>query len=315
MHNLITLLLDIILGEPQSSIHPTVWIGRYIAFLEKALYVKNGLKARFAGAVLTLLVTLTAVITGFLAQNAFYEHLTAPWAGFATAIVASLTIACRSLISHARPVLKQLASFNILSARKFLARIVGRDTGMLNRSEISRACVETVAEGLGDGIVSPLFFFALFGLPGAFAYRAVNTMDSMIGHKNERYFYFGWASARLDDVMNYLPTRLCAFPSIVLSSLFVTGRMSEAFKTAIKYHSAHHSPNAGWLEASTAGALGVKLGGTNYYDGEKSEYPIMNENGRKARPSDIKKTMKIVVLSAFFSALELDIIFSLFKIF
>jgi adenosylcobinamide-phosphate synthase len=187
--------------------------------------------------------------------------------------------------------------------------IVGRDTASLGRGELSRAGVEAVAESLGDGVVAPLFWFAVFGLPGAFAYRISNTMDSMIGHKDERYLRFGWAAARFDDLLNYLPTRLMGFSCVLLAALCAKGpkAFAGAARAVRRCHAAHKSPNAGWYEAAFAGALGIRLGGVNYYCGERIEYPLMNPEGTQASPRSLREAVSIMLAAAFFSALLLDL--------
>lgn len=305
---ILTILFDMLFGEPPDKFHPTVWIGKLVSFTERLLYCRSGLKAKAAGSVLVLIVIMLCAGAGFAVEYIIIQYVPAPYSYILVPAVASLTIACKSLASHAWPVLKSLCAFDIKSARKHLSMIVGRDTEQLNRREISRATVETVAEGLGDGIISPLFFFAIFGLAGAFAYRAANTMDSMIGHKDERYADFGWAAARFDDLLNYIPARLLSFLSIAIAAAF-KGNFAASVRCALKYHASHKSPNSGWLEAAAAGALKIKLGGTNYYHGEKSEYPVMNELARPARAKDIKSCVFIITFAACIAALILDCVY------
>lgn len=307
---ILTVIFDMFLGEPPDRFHPTVWIGKLVASMERLLYRRDGMSAKAAGALLVLLVIAICGGSGFAVEYALQKYIPSPYSYIAVSAIASLSIACKSLAAHAWPVLKALCKFDMKSARQRLSMIVGRDTDKLNRSEISRGTIETVAEGLGDGIVSPLFFFAFFGLAGAFAYRAANTMDSMLGHKDEKYKDFGWAAARFDDLLNYIPARLFSFPSIALAAL-CRGSFHSSVKSALAYHASHKSPNSGWLEAAAAGALEIRLGGTNYYHGEKSEYPVMNKDARKARAKEIKTCIFIITFAAFISALLLDCIYLL----
>ena len=169
--------------------------------------------------------------------------------------------------------------------------------------------VEAVAESLGDGIVSPLFWFAIFGLPGAFVYRAINTMDSMLGYKSERYINFGCAAARIDDLANFLPSRFIAFPSIVFSSLFMRSKhgLIDLVRHSFIYQKKHLSPNAGWLEAPVSRILDVSLGGVNCYKSRVVEYPKLNPDGKSAAPGHLVKCMWLITISAFTSAIFLNL--------
>lgn len=299
---------DALLGEPPSPLHPTVWLGHLVATLEKALYFKSGVRARLQGTLLVATVIGVSAGAGLAIEILLTRLLPSPLAILAVSAAASLTIAPRSLAAHALPVLRELCRLKLPSARSKLSMIVGRDTATLGRTEISRAATEAVAESLGDGVIAPLLLFALFGLPGAFAYRAANTMDSMLGHKDERYLHFGWAAARFDDLLNFIPARLVALPAITLAASLLLGlRQARAcLRSAISFHGLHPSPSAGWFEAAFAGALGVRLGGTNFYEGARHDYPVMNPAGRKARARDILQSMRLMALSTALSAIALD---------
>jgi len=305
----LSLFFDLLVGEPPARLHPTVWMGRMASLLEKILYAKTGFPAKIAGVLLVFLMLAFWGGIGWALQSLICKFIPNPLlATLALSAAASLTISLRSLQEHVLPVLRQLVSFHICEARKRLSMLVGRDTATLSRQEISRASVETLAESLGDGIISPLFFFAVFGLPGAFVYRAANTLDSMIGHKDEKYLCFGWAAARFDDLLNYLPARLFAIPCICLAALLVRANAGAAASTGFREHSRHKSPNAGWYEAAFAGACGIRLGGTNYYEGEKSEYPILNFPARKARPKNILTASRLVIVASIAVAAVLDLL-------
>jgi adenosylcobinamide-phosphate synthase len=203
----------------------------------------------------------------------------------------STTIAIKGLASAGKSVKEPLAEGDLVRARKSLSMIVGRDTEHLEESEIVRGAVETVSENTVDGITAPLFWALIGGAPLAMAYRAVNTLDSMVGYKNEQYFQFGWASARLDDIVNWLPARLTAL-TMWFSSLFIRGsRHRDAWKITWSDAGKHPSPNSGWSEAMVAGLMGVQLGGVNYYKGRISERAQMGNPTRKLVISDIDKAI------------------------
>jgi len=305
----LAVLCDALLGEPPNSFHPTVWMGRGVSLLERLLYKKDGLEAKLRGCLLVALACLAVAVPAQLLQSAIFRLLPGGWAWLACAAVASLAIAPNSLMRHAMPVFKALRGFNTPLARERVAMIVGRDAKALGRGEVSRAAVEAVAESLGDGVLAPLFWFAVFGLPGAFVYRVSNTMDSMLGHKDERYLRLGWAAARFDDLLNFFPTRILAVPAIAASAFAVSGLRAarESLRAAWLFHSAHKSPNAGWYESAFAGALGIRLGGVNFYDGEMVESPVMNSAGRQAKAGDIALSVKLMLWAAALSAIALDL--------
>ncbi len=307
----LVLLFDLFLGEPVNILHPTVWIGKLISFFERFLYYKNGIIAKINGVILVLFVISIAGFIAYFAEIGFLKKFSPTIANIAIAMIASMAIACRSLVTHVIPILRYIVSFRKIKARKSLSMIVGRETKGLNVSEISRATIESLAESLGDGIISPLFYFTLFGLPGIFIYRAVNTMDSMIGYKSEKYINFGWAAAKLDDFLNYLPSRLIGFTSILLSAIILKLNYIAGFKCAIKEQANHNSPSAGWFEATVAGCLNIRLGGKNSYKNKNTKTFIFNETGNKTSPKDIVKTIKIIVTAAVIATVELAIIKSL----
>jgi adenosylcobinamide-phosphate synthase len=178
--------------------------------------------------------------------------------------------------------------------------IVGRDTAKLSESEVARATVETVAESSADGVIAPLFYLAIGGAPLALAYKAVNTLDSMIGHQDERYMDFGWASARLDDLINWIPARVAAV-LLIIGAAMTTGQLEQVrngWRVFRRDGSKHPSPNSGRPEAAMAGILGVRLGGTNFYDGIAQERPILGHAGRDTRPGDIRSAVKVMVAAS-----------------
>jgi adenosylcobinamide-phosphate synthase len=278
--------LDLAIGDPQWLPHPVQGVGILVRFLENPL--RRVSQSRWCGSVLAVLV-ITAVSA--------FAVLTLRWLGFAAAVYWIFScIAVRSLDDHAVQVIGALRSGDLDQARVLVGRIVGRDTTSLSSSEITRAVFETVAENMSDGIVAPLFFLALFGIPGMAAYKAINTMDSMIGYKNERYIRFGWAAARIDDVANYIPARITA-GLIVLSAFLLRLRWRAAISTVFRDARLQPSPNSGYPEAALAGALGVRLGGLNYYFGQPVQKPFLGDSIGELqwdRFPDVRGTMYLV---------------------
>ncbi len=219
----------------------------------------------------------------------------------AAAWLASTTVAAKGLAQAAYRVLRPLQSGDLAVARRRVGEIVGRDTATLGESEIARAAVETVAENTVDACVAPLFFTLLGGAPGAMAYRAINTLDSMLGHKNETYVHFGWASARLDDLANWIPARLAGI-IIPLAAVCVGGNPLRAWQAMIRDARKHPSPNAGLPEAAVAGALGVQLGGLNFYQGVPEHRAVLGERLRPLTGDHIAQTVKIMVITSAITA-------------
>lgn len=263
----LALLLDLALGDPRWLPHPVVLIGRLITNLEKIL--RRAIRhEKFAG-VLLLLMTVgsTMAATWLLMRCAAHFH---PLAGFLVAVILAFTcLAARSLHGESALVADALIAGDIDTARQKLSYIVGRDTGHLDEGEIWRALVETVAENTADGIIAPLFWLILGGPVAGMGFKAVSTLDSMVGYKNTRYLRLGWASARMDDLLNYIPARLTALLLIIsapLAGLSLRGSLKITLRDRLK----HPSPNSGHPEAAAAGALGVRLGGMAQYGGQLS---------------------------------------------
>ncbi|MBQ4402815.1 MAG: cobalamin biosynthesis protein CobD [Selenomonadaceae bacterium] len=265
----VAFLIDALLGDPRSKFHPVVLIGNLISTLEKILRrdFDSPNQKIFKGGLLVGVVVSASFFVG-LSIEIFTENIPSLAAQiFIQALVLSFMISPRSLSDAAREIYFLLERENLPRAREKVGWIVGRDTKNLNEAEIARATVETVAENTVDGIISPLFFFAVGGLPLAVAYRAINTMDSMLGYKNEKYFYFGRAAARLDDVANFIPARLTAI-LFICAAIILRLDYKNAFDMMKRDAAKHPSPNGGWAEATVAGALNIRLGGVNYYFGE-----------------------------------------------
>ena len=203
---------------------------------------------------------------------------------------------------------------DMAGAREKVALIVGRDTADLNEAEITRAAVESVAESTVDGVTAPIFYALIAGPVGAMVYKAINTLDSTFGYKNDRYMKFGWASARLDDVANYLPARVTS-PVMCLAAGLLRLRVANAFKVMLSDRRNHTSPNAGFTEATMAGALGVQLGGLNYYSGAASEKPVMGQAIEQLNSTHIKKANQLMyVTSILFLVLGLGVRFAIIRL-
>ena len=286
--------VDQAVGDPEWFPHPVRFMGCAITKGENLLRQpeQSELSALLAGTVLTgALVTASYSVTRWVIAEAYARSRILGWL---TEVVLGWTcLASRNLQDEACSVLVALDAGDIVLARQRLARIVGRDTQQLDVHEISRAVVETVAESASDGIIAPLFYMSLGGVPLAMTYKAVNTLDSMIGHTDEKYFYFGKAAARLDDAANYLPARLTALAVVAVSPL-VDGNPLGAWQVWLQDGSKHKSPNAGQPESAMAGALRVQLGGNNTYAGEVLPAEKIGAKFPAPQPADACKAIRIV---------------------
>ncbi|WP_441268624.1 adenosylcobinamide-phosphate synthase CbiB [Bradyrhizobium sp. 215_C5_N1_1] len=267
--------------------HPVTWLGRLISAIDAAWNRDSDPPAfrRAAGVAGALLVIAISVAIGWVLQSLL------PWGWMEIILVGVLAwplVALRSLHDHVAAVAKPLLAGDIAAARDAVSRIVGRDPATLDEAGIARAAIESLAENASDGIVAPVFWGVLFGLPGILGYKAINTLDSMIGHRNERHEAFGWAAARIDDVANFIPARLTGFLFVLLAS-----RRSEALSCMTRDARRHRSPNAGWPEAAMAGALGVRLSGPRIYHGSATDEPWLNEGARDPLAADISRGLTI----------------------
>ena len=266
--------LDLILGDPRALPHPVVGIGRLISFLEGLLRrrMKN---LRLAGIVLLVATVGVAYAVAALLMRA--ATAISPAAGLVLGLYISwVSLAARSLHLESGKVAKALSRGDLPGARLALSYIVGRETAELDGPEVVRGAVETVAENTGDGVIAPLFYLMLGGPPLAIAYKAVNTLDSMVGYKNDRYLELGWASARFDDLANWIPARLTGL-LIVLAAPVCALSGGGAWRILRRDCRRHSSPNSGFPEAAAAGALGVQLGGANRYFGKIIEKPTIGD--------------------------------------
>jgi adenosylcobinamide-phosphate synthase len=275
---------DALLGDPRRG-HPVALFGRAAQVIEDRLYADNGLRGAGYTGVCVALGAAPAVAAGRLTRGQ-------PWLALgATAVATWAVTGARSLSSEAARIGAALADGDLAAARAGLPSLCGRDPQQLDDKQISRAVIESVAENSGDAIVSPLVWGAVGGMTGLTVYRAVNTLDAMVGHRSPRLARFGWASARLDDVANWGPARLTALLTAACAPV-AGGRPAQAWRLARTYGPQHPSPNAGWCEAAFAGALGLRLGGSNSYGGVAEQRPELGE-GRAPEPGDIARAVRL----------------------
>ncbi len=294
-------LTDRIAGDPERLPHPVRLMGWAITKGEEALRYpdQNNESELLVGAALSATVVAASYSLTRLIIVEAYRH-SRLLGGLIEIGLGWTCLAARNLRDETSRVLAALNEGDLPLARRRLARVVGRDTECLDIHEISRAVIETVAESTSDGVVAPLFYMSLGGVPLAMAYKAVNTLDSMIGHADDRYFYFGKAAARLDDVANFVPARLTAF-AIVAASRLSNANAGDAWKVWLRDGNKHKSPNAGQPESSMAGALRVRLGGGNYYDGEFIPTEPMGGEFPAPQPQHARKAIRIASAVALLS--------------
>jgi adenosylcobinamide-phosphate synthase len=291
-------LLDLLVGDPGWIPHPVVLMGKAIALMENlSRRISNNPAAQRIMGFVTVIVIVGGSwgLTWFVMRWAFNFNY---WAGAILSIwLISTTIAARGLCMAASEIYSLLQNNNLDEARRKVGLIVGRDTGSMEPGGVIRATVETVSENIVDGVVAPVFYAFLGGAPLAIAYRAVNTLDSMLGYKNERYINLGMASARFDDLINYIPARLTGI--FLLAASWALGmRTRGAFEAVLKDASGHPSPNSGIPESAVAGALGIRLGGLNYYNGCGSFRAYMGKNLIPLAPVHIKQAIRLMYLSS-----------------
>lgn len=291
-------LADMIFGDPEGLPHPVRWIGRAIMRLEAVLrgFASTPSGERAAGAVLVVMVAGGVWAVSAAALYFAYIYSMPVFYALSTYIVWT-SLCVGSLRKEACSVVRAFEEKGIVEARSRLSRIVGRDTSDLTPDGVMRGAVETVAENSSDGIVAPLFYLAIGGPALMIAYKAVNTLDSMVGYKNERYLNFGWASARLDDVANFIPARISGV-LIALSAFFLGYNSLGSFRVMFKDGRNHPSPNSGVSEAAMAGALGVKLGGPSYYGGKYCGKPYIGGQGASADASSVKASIRVMSATA-----------------
>ncbi|MCK5172976.1 MAG: cobalamin biosynthesis protein CobD [Planctomycetes bacterium] len=300
--------LDVMVGDPRWLYHPVRAMGLLAQRLEAP--ARRLLRYEYAAGILTaaIVVIVTALATWLLLAGANRIHPALYY--LLSTLLIYTTVACRDMAVHSDEVRWRLAQNDIAGARDKVAMIVGRDTENLDEAGITRAAVESVGESTVDGVTAPLFYAMIAGPVGAMVYRAINTLDSTFGYKNERYMKFGWACARLDDVANYLPARLTS-PVMCLAAALLRLRPVNAFKVMLSDSRNHTSINSGFSEAAMAGALGVQLGGVNYYFGEASEKPVIGRSIEELNSDHIKKANRLMyATSVLFLALGLAVRFA-----
>jgi adenosylcobinamide-phosphate synthase len=294
---LIACALDVAIGDPRSLPHPVRLMGRAIAWYEAQVQIvahyRTGQLA--AGTLLAVILPVLSYGIGWLLIDlAGRIHTTVGTA--VEVLLAFTTLAARDLADHVADVQRALKTGCLEDARIAVARIVGRDTEGLSEEEVVRATVETIAESASDGIVAPLFYLVLGGAPLALAYKAISTMDSMVGHLDPQYRYIGWASARLDDIANWIPARMTAVliaacAGVVFQKAAVVTR---TWRIVWRDGKKHASPNSGHPEAAMAGALGIPLGGITYYDGKPTVRPILGDPRRALSPNCIDAALRVM---------------------
>lgn len=286
--------LDLIIGDPQGFPHPIRLIGKLIEQVEKKLRIKcnNDNDERKAGAVLWFTVVGTSFIVPLLILF-LASKINITFSIILESIMCYYILATRSLRDESMKVYTSLKNNNIIEARRFLSFIVGRDTEKLNEISVAKAAVETVAENTSDGVIAPMIFILIGGAPLGFMYKAINTLDSMVGYKNEKYINMGRFSAIADDVANYFPSRISAY--LMIAAAFITKMdYKNAFKIYKRDRLNHKSPNSAQTESVCAGALNIMLGGNNYYEGILESKPTIGDDKRTVETEDIKRANKLM---------------------
>ena len=294
----IAFVLDIMIGDPRWLPHPIRIIGRCIEYLEKVLRSIFA-SERMAGIFLTGIIVLGSYLITLKIISIFYG-LGTVWGIAVSIIIIFYSLSIRDLLNETGGVLKALKSGNLPKARSNLSRIVGRDTHNLSEKQVATGCIETSAESSVDGIIAPLFYAFIGGPALAMAYKSINTLDSMVGYKNKKYNNFGWASAKLDDVANFIPARIAAI-ILPISSFICGADFSNSIRIVKRDGQKHPSPNSGIPEAAIAGALNIRLGGPNVYNGIPSDKPFIGDPINNIDFDDISNTTKIVMVSAIIS--------------
>jgi adenosylcobinamide-phosphate synthase len=307
------LAFDALIGDPdwlwRRVRHPVAWIGTLIGYIDRRFNREDRSQQRrkLAGIASTAALVSLSVAVGVLVQTAVRQL---PMGNLMVALIASIFLAQRSLYQHVARVRSAFAEGGLAGARKAVAMIVGRDPEQLDEAGICRAAIESCAENFSDGVVAPVFWLALLGLPGLIAYKTINTADSMIGHRSERYQSFGWAAARLDDLVNLVPARLSAL-LLAGAAPIAGGTITTSLRVVNRDAAKHRSPNAGWPESAMAGALGVALAGPRRYATHMVDDPFLNaEATSQLVPDDIGRALDLyaaacVIEAAAYAALAL----------
>ena len=302
-------ILDLIFGDPYWMPHPVRFIGNLISILEKVIrrFMPKTKRGEYIGGIIltVMVVSISMVIPLVIILMA--KSINTYLALTVETFMCYQILATKSLKVESMKVYDELAKNDLSSARKAVSMIVGRDTKDLTFSGVAKAAVETVAENTSDGIIAPMIFIAIGGAPMGFFYKAINTMDSMVGYKNEKYMNFGRFAAKLDDVVNYLPARISAY-QMILSSFFLRYDYKNAFKIYKRDRYNHASPNSAQTESVCAGALDVQLAGNAYYFGKLYEKPTIGDNIREINYDDIKKANRLLYCTSIISIVIISVI-------
>lgn len=303
-------LIDTIIGDPRSSWHPVVLMGKLISLLERAFYRStdsDGKKFAMGGMLVIIVLLVSYDVAAALMHFSYYLP---DWGStMVGALILSFMISPKSLAQAGKGIYALLLLENIEEAREKVGWIVGRDTDKLSEGEIVRATVETIAENTVDGIIAPLFYFAIGGVPLAVLYRAANTMDSMVGYKNEKYLYFGRAAARLDDALNLIPARLTGL-LFIISAWLLGFDARHGLRVMKRDADKHPSPNGGYAEATVAGALHIRLGGINSYFGRESFRAYMGDEIEPLAPKHIMECIRMMYTATVLYLIGFYLIFS-----
>ena len=294
---LLALAVDALIGWPDALYrkigHPVTWLGKLISHMDKSL---NRMEwhpptRRLMGLLTAAFIILICIVSGQIIQNAIGQGIL----GFLISVLLAWPLlASRSLYSHVKDVAQPLELMDLRSAREAVSMIVGRDPKQLDTAGVGRAAIESLAENTSDGVVAPIFWGLIFGLPGILAYKAINTMDSMIGYKTPKHLDFGWAAARIDDLANWVPARLTGLIIAMMS-----GTPNTALQTIRRDAGKHRSPNAGWPESAMAAALGVRLSGPRSYHDKQTNDPWLYAEGRDVEGSDVTRALAVFKRSMF----------------
>lgn len=292
---LLAFLLDLLIGDPRWLPHPVILIGKFITRMERFLRRPRDThkQDKLHGVFLVIFVVgLTYVAVWEIVRFFTWLH---PYAGYAVSVfLIAQSLAAKGLAQAGLAVIRPLQKGDISEARRQVAMVVGRDTAELDEDGVSRAAMETIAENLSDGVIAPLLYAFLGGAPLALAYKAANTLDSMVGYKNDKYLYFGWASAKFDDIVNYVPARLSGI-FLLLAGLISGRNVFRAIKTWIRDAKVHPSPNGGVPESVMAGLLGVRLGGMNYYGGIESFRGYLGEPLNPLQAKSLHAAVRLMI--------------------
>ena len=307
----LALILDALVGDPDAIWrrvpHPVAWFGAVISGLERRW---NRLdrpddQRRLLGLIALVVLLAVVISVAWWLERAL---IALPYGWLGVALCGSILIAQRSLYDHVARVALALQTEGLEGGRRAVAMIVGRDPASLDEAGVARAAIETTAENFSDGVVAPVFWFVLAGLPGLAAYKAINTADSMIGHRSPRYLAYGWASARLDDGVNLVPARLAGL-LIVLAMACLGRSPAPALRVMLRDAGLHKSPNAGWPEAAMAGGLGLSLAGPRLYGGVLVDDPYLNPAGRRdSGAADILAALRVLAMACFLLILTLSVL-------